>query len=78
MGDVSNFRRAGAIDAQRRRTSRELEETKEVSSQWKPKPTSTPAQRIRWGAITLRNSLELMILVFFQNLGKCRWFPVTW
>jgi hypothetical protein len=42
--------------------------------------------RIRWvaafhrrrcGATTLRNSLEVIILVFFQNLGKWRWLPVT-
>jgi hypothetical protein len=45
-----------------------------VGSGNQPRPLTQP---IRWGAITLRNSLELMILVFFQNLGKCRWFPVT-
>lgn len=30
----------------------------------------------RCGAITPRNSLELMILVLFQKLGKWRWLPV--
>jgi hypothetical protein len=30
------------------------------------------SQRMRWGAMTLKNSLEVMILVFFQNLGKWR------
>ena len=33
--------------------------------------------RRRCGAMTLRNSLELMILVFFQNFGKCCWLPVS-
>jgi hypothetical protein len=28
------------------------------------------------GATTLRNSLELIILVLFQKLGKWRWLPV--
>jgi hypothetical protein len=27
--------------------------------------------------MTLRNSLEVIILVFFQNFGKWRWLPVT-
>jgi hypothetical protein len=30
----------------------------------------------RCGAITLRNSAELMTLMLFQNLGKYRWLPV--
>ena len=25
----------------------------------------------------LRNSLDVMILVFFQKVGKWRWFPVS-
>jgi hypothetical protein len=33
--------------------------------------------RRRCGAMTLRNSLEVMILVFFQNFGKWRWLSVT-
>src|SRR5579864_5826393 len=32
-------------------------------------------QLMMCGAMTLRNSLELMILVFFQNLRKWRWLP---
>jgi hypothetical protein len=35
------------------------------------------SQSMRWGAMRLRNSVELMILVFFQNFGKWRWLPVT-
>jgi hypothetical protein len=35
------------------------------------------AAQTRCGASTLRNSLEVMILVFFQNFGKWRWLPVT-
>ena len=31
----------------------------------------------RCGVIRLRNSRDVMTLVFFQNLGKCRVFPVT-
>lgn len=42
------------------------------------RPGATLAiQPMRWGATTLRNSREVMILVFFQNLGKWRWLPVT-
>jgi hypothetical protein len=36
------------------------------------RPAQGLAQPTRCGAITLRSSLELMIFVFFQNLGKCR------
>jgi hypothetical protein len=44
---------------------------------WPLSPAVPRVQRIRCGAITFRNSLELMIFVFFQNFGKCRWFLVT-
>jgi probable HAF family extracellular repeat protein len=40
-------------------------------------PPPANFQPTRCGAMTLRNSVELMILVFFQNLGKWRWLPVT-
>jgi hypothetical protein len=33
-------------------------------------------QALFGGAMMLRNSLEVMILVFFQKAGKWRWFPV--
>ena len=32
---------------------------------------------IRCGATMLMNSREVITLVFFQNLGKCLWLPVT-
>ena len=31
---------------------------------------------IKCGAVRLMNSRDVMILVFFQNAGKCFWFPV--
>ena len=34
------------------------------------------AQLIKCGA-TMSISREVITLVFFQNLGKCRWLPVT-
>ena len=35
------------------------------------------AHVMRCGATMLMNSRDVITLVFFQNLGKCRWFPVT-
>ena len=34
-------------------------------------------QVIRCGATMLMNSRDVITLVFFQNLGKCRWLPVN-
>jgi hypothetical protein len=34
-------------------------------------------QEIRCGATMLRNSRDVTTVVCFQNLGKCRWLPVT-
>lgn len=31
---------------------------------------------MKCGATMLMNSREVITLVFFQNLGKCRWLPV--
>src|ERR1017187_5657359 len=34
-------------------------------------------QGMRCGATMPMNSRDVVTLVFFQNLGKCRWSPVT-
>jgi hypothetical protein len=34
-------------------------------------------QALTCGATMLMNSRDVITLVFFQNLGKCRWLPVT-
>jgi hypothetical protein len=31
--------------------------------------------KMRYGAMTLMNSRDVIILAFFQNFGKCRWLP---
>ena len=41
-----------------------------------PEDGQRMSYRRRCGAIMLKNSLEVMILVFFQKAGKWRWFPV--